>query len=406
MYHLSQLDGFNELVYNKEPKSTLLTATEITCRTKTNQKKYKVIKYDKWMLCLDQTSTYGLCRSVIVNDKNEVVCFSPPKSYNADQFIHKYKPNVDDIVAEEFIEGTMINVFYDKGVGWEIATRNIVGGTSTFYKSVNSKSFRQMFTESLETCKLDMNKLDQQLCYSFVMQHPANRIVIPFKTPNLYLVGVYKIHNEINNITVDFLDVRKYQDYFHTIGSSICFPKIYNFTNYAELIETYCSMNTSYDIMGVVLYNNTTGERAKIRNPVYEQIRQLKGNQPKLQFQYLYLRHSGKIKDYLEFYPEDKKEFSKFRDQVHLFTNTLYENYRNCYIKKLKPLNEYSLQYRNHMYQLHQIFLNELREKKLFINNTIVQNYVNKLEPSLLMYSLNFEMRKHLIHTNVAEANV
>jgi hypothetical protein len=260
--------------------------------------------------------------------------------------------------------------------------------------------------ETLETCNLDMTKLDKQLCYSFVMQHPDNRIVVPFKTPNLYLVGIYRINNEINNINVEFLDVRKYKDFFHTIGSFVCFPKIYSFTNYTELIETYCSMNTPYDIMGVILYNVTTGERAKIRNPVYEQIRQLKGNQPKLQFQYLYLRHSGKIKDYLEFYPEDKKEFSKFRDQVHLFTNTLYENYRNCYIKKLKPLIEYSLQYRSHMFHLHQIFLNELREKKLFINNTIVQNYVNKLQPSLLMYSLNFEMRKQYVNTISIETNL
>ena len=46
-------------------------------------------------------------------------------------------------------------------------------------------------------------------------------------------------------------------------------------------------MNTNYNTLGFVLINKVTGERAKIRNPVYEQVRQLRGNQPKLQFQYL-----------------------------------------------------------------------------------------------------------------------
>jgi hypothetical protein len=109
--------------------------------------------------------------------------------------------------------------------------------------------------------------------------------------------------------------------------------------------------------MGVVLHNRMTGERAKIRNPIYEQVRNLRGNQSKLQYKYLCLRKDGKMKDYLKFYPENKGEFSKFRDQVHLFTDTLFLNYTSCYIKHEKPLSEFSHQYKSHMYNLHYIFI-------------------------------------------------
>ena len=163
----------------------------------------------------------------------------------------------------------------------------------------------------------------------------------------------------------------------------------YAFEKYSELIEQYASMNTSYDTVGVVLHNTITGERAKIRNPVYEQVRNLRGNQPKLQYQYLSLRKEGRVKDFLQFYPENKKEFSSFRDQLHLFTDTLYLNYVSCYIKKSKPLIEFSQQYRTHMFNIHKIYTDELREKKLFVNNTVVIKYVNNLHPSLLMYCLN-----------------
>jgi hypothetical protein len=333
------------------------------------------------------------------------VGFAPPKSLDADVFIQKYPENTNGIRAEEFVEGTMINVFFDPCIGvtggWEIATRNTVGATSSFFKALGAKTFRQMFMEAASECKLDINKLDKELCYSFVLQHPENRIVVPFSKPELYLVGVYQINNTTNTISCFYKEAFKI--FFEEMGTTVKFPQIYEFNKYSDLIEKYGSMNTSYDIVGVMIHNTETGERTKIRNPVYEQVRNLRGNQPKLQYQYLCLRKEGKVKDFLKFYPENKSEFSTFRDQVHLFTNTLYSNYVSCYIKKEKPLMEFTQQYRTHMFNIHQIYMKDLREKKQYINNTVVQKYVNELHPSLLMYSLNFHMRNRMIDTIVAE---
>jgi hypothetical protein len=412
-YNLSEIPGFNDLLkpdyfYNPNTlNQVVLKLNKIQCRT--NNSFYSVIRYDKNFLCVDLIPSFGICRSVILNSANQVVSFAPPKSYHADVFIKKYNETTDGIQAEEFVEGTMINVFFDPTIGvtgsWEISTRNTVGATSSFYKSTGSKTFRQMFMEAATECKLDINKLETELCYSFVLQHPENRIVVPFSKPQLYLVGVYKINNRPNNVTIDFFDAEEYQHFFSELETSVKFPQIYDFTKYSELIEKYGSMNTSYDIVGVVIRNKNTGERTKIRNPVYEQVRNLRGNQPKLQYQYLCLRKDGKVKDFLKFYPENKAEFSTFRDQVHLFTNTLYSNYVSCYIKKEKPLIEFSEQFRTHMFNIHQLYMNELREKKLFVNTTFVQKYVNELHPSLLMYCLNFQMRKRNVDTIVADNN-
>ena len=99
--------------------------------TKNNQK-YKVLRYDKNYLTFDVVPTQGLFRSVIVNQEKKVVCFAPPKSYSIDTFTTMYPDRTEDIVAEEFVEGTMINVFWDPSAGlsgcWEIATRNSIGG--------------------------------------------------------------------------------------------------------------------------------------------------------------------------------------------------------------------------------------------------------------------------------------
>jgi hypothetical protein len=257
-----------------------------------------------------------------------------------------------------------------------------------------------MFLEAAVEHNLQFNLLNPQYCYSFILQHPDNRIVVSFKKPQLYLVAVYLIEEVDNNIFVNSFEPKEtLKNIFELNGVTIKFPEIYSFTRYSDLIEKYASMNTSYEVVGVVLHNRVTGERAKIRNPVYEQVRNLRGNQPKLQYQYLSLRREGKVSDFLKFYPEIKKHFSEFRDQVHLFTKTLYENYRSCYIKKERPLKEFSDQYRTHMFHIHQIYLNDLREKNQFITSTHVQNYVNKLPTTLLMYCLNFQMRKRHVDT-------
>jgi len=409
--YLSLIPGLSDLIHKEDNsgsdnydtdnyESNFLKLNKVECKTSNNQV-YKVIRYDKNFLNNSLLSTYGLCRSIILNKNNSIVSFAPPKAILSETFMTRYPELNSNIVIEEFVEGTMINVFWDPLIGlsggWEIATRNTVGATSTFYKSAHSKSFREMFLEATKENNLQLEQLNKQFCYSFVLQHKENRIVVPFNRPQLYLVAVYYIyHTDPKNMMVYLIDINEVKK-FGWNNTSVKFPEIYTMNSYTDAIHTYASMNTPYNILGVVLKNSLTGVRAKIRNPVYEQVRKLRGNQPKLQYQYLSLRQEGKVGDFLKFYPENKKEFSVFRDQVHLFTNTLFSNYISCYIKKEKPLIEFSDQYRTHMFHIHKKYMDEMREKKLFIKNTDVIHYVNGLQPSLLMFCLNFQMRQRRV---------
>ena len=407
--NLGLIPGFNDLLHNNTNSSNILKLNNIESKTSTN-KSYKVIQYDKNLLSSDIINTYGLCRSVIANEERKVVCFAPPKSVTADAFMKKYPIKTDSLIAEEFIEGTMINVFWDSTIGltgaWEISTRNTVGATSSFYKSSEAKTFRTMFLEAAKENNLILELLNPLYCYSFVLQHPLNRIVVPFKSSKLYLVSMYIINN------VDLNDIRVYRINMNDVRSmpwfnaNINFPEVYSWGNYSDLIAKYASMNTPYTILGVVIVNASTGERTKIRNPVYEEVRSLRGNHPKLQYQYISLRKEGKVGDFLKYYPENKKEFSRFRDQIHLYTNTLFDNYIACYVKKEKALGEFPHQYKTHMFNLHKTYLNNLRDEKMCVTNTVVIKYVNNLHPALLMYCLNYNMRKRNIDHIASDSNV
>jgi len=408
-FKLNDVPGFNDIlnekqkeddVTEKKKNSSKLNKIEYTSK---NNEVYNIIRYDKNVLSVDLISLVGLLRSVVVDKNKKVLSFAPPKSIPYDTFIKMNPEKTESIVAEQFVEGTMINVFWDENSGlsgsWEFATRNTVGGDVSFYKSSKeTKTFRTMFLEAVKENNLDINVLNPRFCYSFVLQHPDNRIVVPFKKAQLYLVSVYEIVNTENgtvNIFPTDLDIVKKYGYWNT--TNIKFPETYNWNTYEDLKNSYASMNTSYDILGVVIRNKDTCIRTKLRNPVYEYVRQLRGNQPKIQYQYLSLRKEGKVGEFLKFYPENKKMFSFFRDNVHNFTKVLHQNYINCYIKKEKPLKEYADQFRTHMFNIHKIYMSELKPKNDFVTNTVVINYVNNLHPSLLMYSLNACLRKRSI---------
>lgn len=387
MYELSNISGFMDFIYNKEEDQHYYTCKSMNVNGHT----FKVINYIKDTLSPDLYDTFGLLRSVVLFGSNsqKVVAFSPQKSLSGERFILKYPTKTEHIVAEEFIEGTMINLFFDNEYGgWQISTRNLVGCENSFYNTT-TKNFKQMFNEACIYNNLNINTLNRKFCYSFVLQHPENRIVMPIIEPKLYLVAAYEIIQNNDTIIVieeNIDDIKRYGLWF---GARMFFPERYAFSTYTQLIEQFCSETSPYYVMGVVVKNLNTGERSKFRNPKYEEVKQLRGNQSNLLYHYLTLRQLGKIKDFLFYYPETKKELTKYREKIHTFTTNLFHNYVSCYIKKEKPLKEYPDQYRTNMFKLHLHFIDNLKPNGLYINNTEVIKYVNKLDPPLLMFCIN-----------------
>jgi hypothetical protein len=58
------------------------------------------------------------------------------------------------------------------------------------------------------------------------------------------------------------------------------------------------------------------------------------------------------------------------------------------------------------MFNIHKHYLNELKEQKLYVTNTVVIKYVNNIHPSLLMFCLNFQMRKRNVDLIKADSNM
>jgi len=278
-----------------------------------------------------------------------------------------------------------MNVFWDTEYEtWDFSTKTNIGGNTTFF---NEKTFRVLFEEVLECAKLDVKQLDKNVCYSFVFQHPENRIVSQFNNLNLYLIEAYKITND----EIEILNTRELLKTEAFNNTKIYCPLIYVYNSYEELYNFYTNKTLNYKIMGVVIRDKYTNIRTKIRNPCYEMVRRLRGNNPKLQYHYYSLLKENMIPLFLTYYPEYKDEFISFEQKDKIFNQTLYKNYVNCYIKKKKQLNEYPKNYKTHMYKIHQIYKDFLQCKKSSVDLNIVKNYTIKLDIKLYLWSVNYD---------------
>ena len=108
---------------------------------------YCTVRYDKSNMTKDDYKTIGLLRSMVFDNKSkDVLAFSPQKSVDLKSEAFSIDWKNDTIQVEEFVDGTMINVFWDKRLGlngdWQIASRSCVEANVGFYLHSGSKTFR------------------------------------------------------------------------------------------------------------------------------------------------------------------------------------------------------------------------------------------------------------------------
>ncbi len=390
MSRICIINNFNSLIdYNRIDEDGYLKNLNLIKSTMGSDEpsKHYIIKYDRKERHDDFC---GLFRSCVIYD-NKLVSYSPQKSVPFE------KLRGDVFCIEEFVEGTMINVYYVNGE-WRLSTRSIIGAEGSFYE--NDTSFKTMFYDCKKLIGLEYHHLNKNYSYSFLVQHPKNRIVKRIYTPTLYLCGVYEITNDVEvkvySISI-YTEAQRIQSLLPQSMFKLRTPFLYG-SGDLELVKSYKNLyhdshNTRYDIMGIIV-KDRDGNRAKYRNPAYEYVRQLRGNQPKLEYQYLVLRHTGKVKEFLKYYPEYKTYFSRYRELVHTYTSNLYRYYVECFIKHANPIQEFPYEYRNHMVGLHELYIKE-KMKNIEIKKSItfrdVVQYVNNLEPPRLMYCLNYK---------------
>ncbi len=421
MFNLKEYVDF-DILFDSEGKLNKDYANEKGLRMTIYNGK-ALMRYNKSKLNKDNIKTLGLFRSVIYDiAEKKIICFSPPKSHQYEDFSNEH--NYDDCIPMNFIEGTMINVFWDSTTkNMEISTKSNIGANCYFDVGKNKLSFKDMFWESFKNvCKKyikdnDIGIADPQdpthmipgaypqetnICFSMILQHPKNRIVTRFKEYNLYLVGIYQLNDDFTvepmcDHLVDYYTknmLYKTPFYSHVVGTEHLY--LYDDSkSFEDIQDKYHAKNLDYTHMGLVMYSKSTGFHTKIRNKNYEYVRRLKGNNIKPQYRYHELRKEGKVDEFLNYFPEYNAIFNCYRDDIYNLIHQLYNYYVSCFIKRKMKLKDAPYIFKPHLYNLHGIYLKDLRNKGEYITKKITSQYVNALEIPKIMFFTNYNIKNN-----------
>ena len=335
-------------------------------------------------------------RSVILDPLTEkIMCFSPPKSVSFETFVSKC-PGFVGVTATKIIEGTMMNLFYDPRIeSWEIASKSAVGCNYWYFRTQYMTSaaalqltFRDMFIDAMRAphgSQLNdiplIQELDKSRVYSFVVQHPNNHIVLPIAFPTIYLIAVYQVDNE-NKIRIVEPDAL-------FANSTVLYPESCSVDAYTQLHLT------DYTNMGIMLYHAESGLRTSVENPQYANMKDFRGNNPNMQYQYLCLSRAGKVKDYLDAFPMYRQMFFGFHTQSAEFIRTLHNAYVTYFIKKRGKEVKIEKSIFRHICTLHnEVYLPSLSAgDPVIVTCKVVADYFNGMEPKSQLYHLNYQNR-------------
>jgi hypothetical protein len=362
------------------------------------------------MVCDDDLNR-GVYNSVIVNPSNrQIMAIGPSKPRSFNSFCAQYSldQDISDLYVNELVEGTQIQLFFDKQTnGWEIATRNAVGGNYIFYREPKklSPTFLQMVMEAFqESPDADLNSLaflhnlSPTYCYHFVLQHPSNRLVQNIRVPKMYLIGVHHIKEDGN---IQFIPPTEYE-LWDVFDRTIHFPK--NYTNsiiyrenqnvYQEYVDTFASIQCSpTQYMGIVFTNVKTGERSIVVNAQYESMQVMRGNSPNIQYHYLCLKKTDKDEEFVNLFPFFRKQFYEFHKEFERLVQHIHQSYFQHYVQKSSdPI---SPKYLSHVKQIHQnIYIPSLLSQRVVVRKEVVRKYLLELTPATVLHLWNYYIRE------------
>lgn len=365
---------------------------------------YYILKYDKDNMV--DNSEIKKYRSVIFDNNNYLMCYSLPKSIPFQEFIQKNNDiNDDNVLITEIIEGTMINLFYDHNINkWHLSSKGSIGCNYFFYRNGYDKkikkndqlTFKEMFLAALRTDNLNTitDLLSKKYCYNFVLQHPDNHIVLNIKEPMLYLTSVWELVNIDNSQSVKYIPQTEFvnSEWAKSLYGLIYFPKIYDKKeDYNEMINNYLNGNNEL-IVGLMYINVVTGDRTSIIHQTYKKMKELRGNNPNLQYQYLCLKKINKVKEFLGYFPQYNILFLSFYNEYKNFLRNLHQSYLNLYIKK-NTSTEITKKFLYHIKKLHyDVYLPSLQTEKKIMNKTAVYDYFETYDPIQQLYYLNYNV--------------
>ena len=291
-------------------------------------------------------------RSVVWDSSTNKPLFAAPmKSEQLATLPAVFAPS---FIVEELIDGVMVNLFFDpyKQI-WRLVTRSRLDADNKFFNHTFCDLFMQAWTAYAGTSSFDM--LNKGFGYSFVLRHPANRIVVPVSAPSLNCVEV----SSVDPVTLTYGTMAS----AHTLAP----PRRFNAGSAADCLTVLLPHIQQFEgllCQGAVVRDMSTGRRWKMRTDLYATVRKMRGNHSKMEYVWFENFKNGTLEAYLAYYPEERAGATAALAQ---WTKVVSETY-NLYVHVFKvrdcAKSAIPAQYKGILFDLHGQYLSRLAPAK------------------------------------------
>jgi hypothetical protein len=367
----------------------------------TNDTGLALIRYEKNTTNMDLEHSKWF-RSVVWNTHlNRPVSVAPPKTTSLSlSFTTLKEVNEAGLVCQELMDGFMVNCCRVSGDDTVyITTRSKLDATGKFY---SEKTFRELFLESyLNTTQSsnlsndlpgpDSMKGEIATFYSFLVQNKLHRIVKPITQNSVYLVYhgtvledgtvcIIDAPSTFNNIpTIESIKVENTVSSTKGTWSQVLTRTVEEdgLTELDRWIKNYI-LDKTWQFQGLVL-KDSVGNRWRFRSEKYLAVKSLRGNTPLLRNIFAQLYTQNLVHTYLEYYPEDMLNLTQCYMLLHTLIKRMYNYYVELHITKQITVESIDKMYLPHLYNLHGLYLTQLKPNKKKITFGEVQLYFHKL---------------------------
>ncbi len=346
----------------------------------TSDNPFAVIRYTKGRSDLSLPHVRAF-RSVVWNTlENRPVSVTSFKSHDGET-LPTDQP-VSNFETEEFLDGVMIGMFWDKYNNmWRIHTRSTLDAQCRYFSQ--TKTFATMFTEAIGDYREVMEKsLNTNTSYTWILQHPENRIVVPVKAPRAFCVQAVTVANN-GSVTISAVPAAAFPAPTVTLPSS---------WDLFRVTVTEWSRHFGHTIQGLVAKSGF--DRYKVRTPAYNAIRRRRGNSARRDYLWLSEWRAGTLPAYLSLFPEERTMANTTIARWKQATNEVYHWYVSVFKARDTPKHHIPPKYRPLVYGLHTEYMNTLKPAGKSVDWKTCLSFMNERDTAQMLFVINWDLRQ------------
>lgn len=342
----------------------------------TGEGRYALLSYDK------EASNFALthvpfCRSVVWDRvEHRPVNIMPSRTQAG---LPAGAPT--DYVVEQLVDGVPIGAFFDEETKyWRLHTRTIMDASNRYYSQ--TKTFANMAGDADFPALL--SRLDKTMGYTFVLQHPENRIVVPIGVPKLICVQAVRVTES---------------GAFDLLPPPVAPVNVCAINGSTPTWDTACLFPESHDhsipyFRGYMIKNPATGQQWKFVDPLYARVAALRGEGSRLDFRWMTLWTDGMLKQYLYYYPEEADAAHALVAQWAGMAQPVFDLYRQVFFARTRTLSSVPPKFRSLVSLLHDDYKQYREATGNHLDLAFVEICLEHCDVKQMIHVLNWDVRE------------